>query len=1089
MEGSSSFRQAGRYGAVLMCAVAWAIAVTAGTAQEAPPEDPEVRALVERFFAAQQAEDAGAYLALWSTAAQRPRPEQLTFIFQAGDDRFSEIAITRVARVGDLMRVRVSVLRERTTTRPGVTLRPMTSRTLWSLTLVREEGALRILSEGVPADDLANALIAAASAEEREQWLAAEPDLLTGRLISALNRRADNLAQMQNFPAAIAIYERALEVARRVPDRKAEGEAQQSIGNAYYFLQNMPAALRAYQARLAIERELANEAGIAHALLGIATVRYSTYEYADALVFYREALGLYEKLGEAPGMASALISTGNVQYLQGDYDGAIADYRRSRDIYRKTFDTIGEARALDGLGRVHTAQGDYAAALEAYQGVREEGRARGNRATLASAMQSIGDVHFRLGNVETARAAFDESRQHYEALKDLAGTGRLWQAIARTDLAAGRFAPAEEGYTTSFAACNAARDSNCVASAIVGLAFAQQALEKYDVAIESYRKAIVAFTALDDLEAALRARIGLSQALFGKEAYPAARAEAVAAREPTTVLDVLWRAHAAEARALRRLGKPAEARASAEQALAIVRQMMAESLQRPSRRVPPDTTSAYTLLAILQAEAGDPAGTFDTLEQRLAHARRLALANNERDITRGMDPEARAEEHAATIRVMSTQAQIDKERELPKPDAARIARLETELAGAMQSRAAQQQRMFERWPDLRVWRGLSAPATVADLPAVLTDRRTQIVTFAIDDDDLLAVTARRDDGPVRLTAQVAAVRRHALAELVAAAVSPAALRDTAAWRKAAQALLKVLPAAAVEAMTTADWLIVVPDDVLWRVPVEALPRLDGYVGDRASVGYAGSVTSWLQAAGAGGPSASTAMLVAALPDVSPALTSRFEATAPGWTLRARAATEREVGTVTAPFVDPPASVLSGAAATERALRTAAPPAAALHLALPFRLNSASPLFSPLVTSNPAPPAAPGAAAEELPVTPPALDPEDDGTLEAREIMNLQLGADVAVLSDGQALSMRDAAATAPTLEWAWRAAGVRALVLARWPADDASADALLAAFYSRRLAGDSVAAALKAARAKVRAAEGTRAPAHWAGWVLLGDPR
>ena len=56
-------------------------------ASQADAVDPALRAAVERFYATQEAEDADAYLSLWSATAERPRPEQLRFVFESGDDK------------------------------------------------------------------------------------------------------------------------------------------------------------------------------------------------------------------------------------------------------------------------------------------------------------------------------------------------------------------------------------------------------------------------------------------------------------------------------------------------------------------------------------------------------------------------------------------------------------------------------------------------------------------------------------------------------------------------------------------------------------------------------------------------------------------------------------------------------------------------------------------------------------------------------------------------------------------------------------------------------------------------------------------
>jgi CHAT domain-containing protein len=112
----------------------------------------------------------------------------------------------------------------------------------------------------------------------------------------------------------------------------------------------------------------------------------------------------------------------------------------------------------------------------------------------------------------------------------------------------------------------------------------------------------------------------------------------------------------------------------------------------------------------------------------------------------------------------------------------------------------------------------------------------------------------------------------------------------------------------------------------------------------------------------------------------------------------------------------------------------------------------------------------------------------DGALEAREIMNLDLRAAVTVFSDGAAMTMMDAADETGAVAWAWRAAGVRAMVLPRWRGDDAASNAFLAALHARLRAGDAPEAALRAARVSVRASPGSSAPYFWAGWMLVGGP-
>ncbi|CAN5671215.1 hypothetical protein BH18ACI5_BH18ACI5_21240 [soil metagenome] len=710
--------------------------------------DPSLRSAIEQFFATQEAEDLDGYLALWSGTVSKPLADQLRYIFNSGDDKFIDLQIDRVDVTDVAARVRVSITRARTTvgnTNPDGTLRIASTRLQTELTFVKDGETWKLTKEGSPIDSLADGLEHEADAGKRAAMLAGEPDLVTARLLEALTRRADQQAQTSRYKAAQEIFVRALDVARAMRDRSAEGRMLQNIATSLYFQRDYSGALAAYEQRLSLEREHANQDGIASALVGIATIRYSTQEYSTALKVYREALAIQENLNELL-VATTLLSTGNVLYLQGDYDGATADYKRSETLKRKYADLLGAATALEGLGRTYLAQGDLASALLAFSGVLDEGQKRHDPRRQGTALQSIGETHFRLGNLDAARTAFDEGRRQFESIKDLANAGRAAQGTGVTELVAARFLQAEDAYTKSNTLCLRAEDNGCIASALVGLAFAQASQQHFEEGIASYRRSINAFRALGNVEATARAQVGLAEALSGTKEYVAALIEAGNARTTASGLnndDVLWRALVSQARAQRSLKRAADAAGSVLAAVAAVQRMAAQALIRPGDPIPRDTASAYVTAAILQAESGDAAAALATVEQMRAHAVRVALAINERDIAGGLTESERDQERTAASEVRALIVQIARARSLPKPDAQRITKLEADLVAASERRTAIQEQIFARVPNLRAWRGLAPAATLEEVATLLDDDGALLVQFVVDDHDLLILTATR----------------------------------------------------------------------------------------------------------------------------------------------------------------------------------------------------------------------------------------------------------------------------------------------------------------------------------------------------------
>ncbi len=1039
-------------------------------------DDPALRAAVERFFATQEAEDIPAYLALWSRAAARPEAGQLKYVFDSGDDAFTGISILRVMSSGGRVRVRVAAHRRRTMPRrAGGPPIAIDMDMMVGLTYVREDGGWKLVREGPAADDLAAALLEAGTSAARNALLENDADLLDDGLVTALARRGSTAAQLQQYPQAAQIFERGLEIATIVGDRRAQGDALQNIANALYFMGQYDRALERYAERLAIERERGDEEAVAAALGGIATIRYSFAEYGAALAVYREALAIQDRLGDPAGAATTLISTGNVLYLQGDYESAIADYRRSRDLSRKAYNTEAEARALEGLGRVFTAQGNYAPALAAFRGVLAEGQARSNRRAQGSALQHIGEIHFRLGNVQAARSAFEESRGHYEAIGDQPNVGRVWQGLGLTELVAGRFPAAEQAFGKGITACSGAGDRECVAHALVGLAFAQDSAQKFAEAVVSYGKAVAAFAALGKREEAVRSEVGSSHALLRKGDLDAAHAAAAHARQEALALssdDLLWRALVADARVLQEKGDAAAALAAARDAVAAAERLQEYAERRPGNSPGADAVSAFATLVVLQARQGDGAAAHATAERMRTFALRATLLPNERDVYRGMTPEERADERTAVAQLIALDAQISRQRSLPRPDAARIEQLSTELADAAARRTEARKRLFDRLPDLRIWRGLLPPPGPSDLDTLLSRTPGAIlVEFVTDEDDMVVLSADRGADGVALGAWTLPLTRQWLAERIARLVQPAVLKDAATWKREAGELVLRLPDEFLERLARAQSVVIVPDGPLWRLPFDALPLKDGYLGDGRGVSYAGSIAA--AAASWNVPAAPSPSLAAvAAPEVAPAVRDLALLTAPGWTLRPSAAAREEVGRVAAAYSGgdsaPPATILSATDATEAQVRALAATAAVLHIAAPFRINAASPLFSPALLAS---------TRQD--------DAADDGMLEMREVMNLNVAARTVVLSDGSAATMREALAQTGAIEWAWLASGAPSLVLGRWTAEE-SATELLAWFHKRIVLGDRGAEALRAAREKARGRAEWAAPYYWAGWMEFG---
>ena len=310
-----------------------------------------------------------------------------------------------------------------------------------------------------------------------------------------------------------------------------------------------------------------------------------------------------------------------------------------------------------------------------------------------------------------------------------------------------------------------------------------------------------------------------------------------------------------------------------------------------------------------------------------------------------MTPTERDDERTLALQQVSLFAQLSREKTLPKPDASRIARLETASADTARKREAQQAALFARLPELQVWRGLAPAATRDDLASLLPDPATVLLEFIVGDDTLLVLVARRSDQGLTVNTLIEPVSRRALADRVARLMLFATMRDAAKWRAAALELVPGL-SAVVGGATRAT---VIPHEVLWRVPFEALPLPadDGYLADATSFVYAPSVTALVRAPSrVPVPGAPGRTVLAGAAPLEASAASRLAQVAPEWVVRTPESAAREIEAIAGQEPDPvTTTVVDSVQATEAAVRERLAAADVIHLAGPFRINSASPLFS------------------------------------------------------------------------------------------------------------------------------------------------
>ena len=178
--------------------------------------------------------------------------------------------------------------------------------------------------------------------------------------------------------------------------------------------------------------------------------------------------------------------------------------------------------------------------------------------------------------------------------------------------------------------------------------------------------------------------------------------------------------------------------------------------------------------------------------------------------------------------------------------------------------------------------------------------------------------------------------------------------------------------------------------------------------------------------------------------------------------------EKEILKIGAFYGKSQSNLFIGKKATEEIFKSQAANFRVLHFATHAIADNENPMYSFLVLSQ-------GAGAK------------DDGILEAWEIMQLNLKADLAVLSACETGRGRLGEGEGIIgLSWAFFVAGIPATIVSQWNVESQSTSDLMVEFHRRLRQDPSKAKALQTATISLLKNRRTTHPYFWAGFVLIG---
>jgi len=1104
----------------------------------AQSDEEKLRAAVGKYFDAYAREDWEAYAAVWHEQSPMlaARFNVMKAQFANEDFSFSEPIISRLKIEGVTARLRVAINR---TAKHRTTNVVRLTEVRTEMAFVRENGEWRLWTEASPVSELLNALADAKTDDERRKLLTEEKELVSRELLFLLSGTSDRAYSQADYARALRLLQSVVLAAEIIGDKNEQANAWHNMG-IIHFVQNRPEpALAAYRNSLRLEEELNRKPEIARSLNSIALVLLAQTRFVEAVEQFQRALAIFQSLDRKSDVAQTLENIGNAFYEQGDLARAVEFYQQSVNqleslnrpgpaahrmlkIARAELEQGRDAKAIDvflqAAGKLNSAgdrralgyvfhnvanilydQGDYNQALTYYNRSLQAERAAGTREGEAAALQGVGLIHSLNGNHSAALDAFTRNLALAQALNNKADIAQAWQKMGGSLYSLGKLDESLEAYKAALALREQLNDDQETALAWLDVGVTLTAKREFTDALANYERSRELYDKAGN--SAGIAAVLLNTALvhyltrdWSKSLETATLAADFARRAEDQ--DLFWQARHRSGKTFYRMNDLAAARKAMTEAIATIETMRPPAARSQQPRYYENKIAPYLAMVDIALSEGQGNEAFHFTQRAKTRVLTGVLQNAKTRIVKTMTAREQDRERQLLAEITTANLQVYREQERQKQNPVRIAELKSRLQKVQADYAEFRARLYAQHPLLKTLRGELKPATVEQIAPLVTDAKTALLEFVETDERVYLFVFGKDKPKTAKTtaAQQRATLKIFILETVRGDLYPRLYKFNQAIaarsedvNAGARELFDLLLKPAAAALESKTQLIIAPDVVSWGAPFQALQTETGrYLIEDFAVSYTPSLTVFNAVATNRIPApvvratinrspAQLSLLAVGNPAVSAEASDLLKtvlAVPPADSADAGNEIEKTFAELAGLHGADQSLLLTGAQANEDRVKKEIGQARLVHFAAQGIHHEASPLFSLLAVA-------------------PRQENGEDGLLELREMLQLDLNADLVVTTGSDWAAPRALTNRAMTAwSWAWFVAGSRAALLGQWRIDASANSALMTEFHRQLIADKWRSAKSVVWRNTVQsllAKSEYRHPFFWAGFTMLGN--
>lgn len=401
----------------------------------------------------------------------------------------------------------------------------------------------------------------------------------------------------------------------------------------------------------------------------------------------------------------------------------------------------------------------------------------------------------------------------------------------------------------------------------------------------------------------------------------------------------------------------------------------------------------------------------------------------------------------------------------------RIADLEKKLQQARLDFEDFQLRLYALKPELKIRRGEFQPISLKEISNLFPDEKTAFLEFAVTGDKTFLYVITKNGGKISLEIYPVELKKEELQKTVGEfhkTISDSAINLN--YKEPARKLFNLLLKPAAEQLRGKTSLVIIPDSFLWEIPFQTLITMENrFLIEQFTILYAPSLTV-LREMNKNPRLFSTkpTLLAFGNPRLDLNAAANFEAKR-GTKFGDLPSAEKEVDFLLKLYGAERSKIYKRSLATETTFKENFKGFNILHFATHGVLDNQNPMYSAIILTS-------------------ANNSTDDGILEAWELAEMNLEADLAVLSACETGRGTFIGEGIIGLSWSFFVAGVPRVVASQWKVESASTTQLMTEFHRNlnSMPNKAVAKSLQAAMIKLLKNPRYRHPFYWSGFISIG---